>query len=126
MSMIKGKDTKPELLVRKFLHGHGFRFRLHRKDLPGKPDIALLKYRTIIFIHGCFWHAHEGCRYFKLPKTRSEWWKEKLLANRDRDDKAVHRLVEMGWKVIVLWECELKKDEREERLSRLVEEIREI
>jgi len=87
MSQIKGKDTKPEMIVRKFLHSSGFRYRLHVKDLPGKPDIVLSKYNTVIQVHGCFWHAHEGCKYFKIPQTRTEWWEEKLLRNRERDER---------------------------------------
>src|SRR6266487_4753063 len=88
MSRIKSRNTKPELLVRKFLHAHGFRYRLHVKDLPGKPDIVLPKYRTVIFIHGCFWHGHEGCKYFVVPKTRTEWWLTKINSNKANDAKA--------------------------------------
>lgn len=123
MSRISGKDTKPEMLVRKFLHAYGFRYRLHVKDLPGKPDIVLPKYKTVIFVHGCFWHAHEGCKYFKLPKTRLELWKEKLYANKERDERNVNDLKNMSWKVIVIWECELKKDRRTETLAGLAELI---
>ncbi len=110
MSRISGKDTKPEMIVRKFLHENGFRYRLHVKDLPGKPDIVLPKYNTVIFVHGCFWHAHEGCKYFKIPKTRTEWWKEKLYSNKSRDEQNIQELKEMCWKVIVIWECELNKN----------------
>jgi DNA mismatch endonuclease (patch repair protein) len=124
MSQIKGKDTKPELLVRRYLHANGFRYRLHVKTLPGKPDLVLTKYKTVIFINGCFWHAHEGCKYFKLPKSRSAWWEEKLLANRERDQVAVEALKESGWKVIVVWECELKPRVREERLERLINDLK--
>lgn len=108
MSQIKGKDTKPEMLVRKFLHAHGFRYRLHVKDLPGKPDIVLPKYKTVIFIHGCFWHKHENCKYFVVPKTRTEWWMNKINGNVANDEKATIALKEQGWKIITLWECELK------------------
>lgn len=108
MSRIKGKDTKPEMLVRRFLHANGFRYRLHVKDLPGKPDIILSKYRTVIFVHGCFWHGHEGCKYFKLPGTRTEWWREKIDRNKENDTKAVRSLRKAGWKVISIWECQLK------------------
>src|SRR4030095_16151820 len=87
MSQIKSRNTKPEMLVRKFLHAHGFRYRLHVKDLPGKPDIVLPKYRTVIFVHGCFWHGHEGCPYFVVPKTRTEWWVEKIEKNKENDQK---------------------------------------
>jgi len=112
MSQIKGKDTKPEMIVRKFLHSNGFRYRLHVKDLPGKPDLVLPKYNSVIFVHGCFWHAHEGCKYFKIPKTRTEWWKEKLYGNKERDEKHIQELEVMGWNVIVVWECELKSKNR--------------
>jgi DNA mismatch endonuclease (patch repair protein) len=119
MSQISGKDTRPEMMVRKFLHSNGFRYRLHVKDLPGKPDIVLPKYNTVIFVHGCFWHAHEGCKYFKIPQTRTEFWKEKLLANRARDEKHIQQLKEMGWRVIVIWECELKKPSFEKLIKTL-------
>ncbi|PWN05450.1 very short patch repair endonuclease [Rhodohalobacter mucosus] len=109
MSQISGKDTKPEMIVRKFLHSNGFRYSLHRKDLPGKPDLVLPKYNSVIFVHGCFWHAHEGCKYFKIPETRTEWWKEKLHKNKERDKKHIQELEEMGWNVIVVWECETKE-----------------
>ena len=85
MSMIKGKNTKPEMVVRKYLHSHGFRFRLHDKRLPGKPDIVLPKYKTVIMVHGCFWHGHEGCRYYIVPKTRTEWWLNKINRNKEVD-----------------------------------------
>ncbi len=126
MSRISGKDTKPEMLVRKFLHANGFRYSLHRKDLPGKPDIVLPKYKTLIFVHGCFWHAHEGCKYFKIPKTRTQWWKEKLLANRERDQKHIQQLKEMDWTVIVIWECELKPDIFQETFEQLIEDLKGI
>ncbi len=113
MSRIKGKNTKPELKVRKYLHAQGFRYNLHGKykgsTLPGKPDIVLPKYKTVIFMHGCFWHAHKDCKYFKLPKTNAQFWKDKIYGNKARDEKHQHELKEMGWKVIVIWECELKK-----------------
>lgn len=123
MSQISGKDTKPEMFVRKFLHAKGFRYRLHVKDLPGKPDLVMPKYNRVIFVHGCFWHAHEGCEYFKIPKTRTEWWKEKLLTNRSRDKKHTQQLKDMGWKVIVIWECELKPDIFQDTLGNLIKEI---
>ena len=96
MSRIGPKDIKPELVVRRALHAYGYRFRLHRKELPGKPDLVLSKYRSAIFVHGCFWHAHEGCRYFKLPNTRREFWKEKLLSNRKCDQAAINSLMDSG------------------------------
>ena len=123
MSQIQAKDTKPEMVVRKFLHANGFRYRLHVKGLPGKPDLVSPKYNTVIFVHGCFWHAHEGCKYFKIPKTRTEWWKEKLYRNKERDEKHIQELEEMGWNVIVVWECELKSDQKEETLFSLVKGI---
>jgi DNA mismatch endonuclease, patch repair protein len=108
MSRIKGKNTKPEMLVRKFLFANGYRYRLNVKTLPGKPDIVLPKYKTVIFINGCFWHGHEGCKYFKIPETRTEWWIEKITGTQKRDREAENQLIELGWKVITLWECELK------------------
>lgn len=123
MSQISGKDTKPEMIVRKFLHANGFRYRLHVKDLPGKPDLVLPKYNSVIFVHGCFWHAHDGCKYFKIPQTRTEWWKEKLYGNKERDEKHISQLEELGWNAIVIWECELKPKKREERLKKLVNQL---
>lgn len=123
MSQISGKDTKPEMLVRKFLHSNGFRYRLHVRDLPGKPDLVLPKYNSVIFVHGCFWHAHEDCEYFKIPKTRTEWWKEKLYGNKERDEKNIAELKEEGWNVIVVWGCELKS-EKEETLKSLVKSLK--
>jgi len=120
MSRIKSKDTKPELLVRKFLHKNGFRYRLHVKDMPGKPDIVLPKYKTVIFIHGCFWHGHEGCRYFVVPKTRTEWWVNKINGNTSNDIKAEATLMANGWKIIKIWECDLKKASLSETLHKLL------
>ena len=108
MSRIKSKNTKPEMLVRKFLHANGFRFRLHTKELAGKPDIVLPKYKTVIFINGCFWHGHKNCKYFTIPKTRTEWWTAKINANIINDTKAVKTLKKDGWQVIVVWQCQLK------------------
>ncbi len=125
MSRIKGKDTKPEMIVRKFLHARGFRYRLHNKDLPGKPDIVLPRYRTVIFVHGCFWHGHEGCRYFILPKTKTEWWETKINGNKERDQRNLEALRASGWRVIVVYECELKPKVRDEGLRRLEEAIRQ-
>jgi DNA mismatch endonuclease (patch repair protein) len=107
MSRVRNKNTKPELVVRRLLHGMGFRFRLHQKDLPGKPDIVLPKWRTVILVHGCFWHGCERCdRGTRRPKTNADFWLEKLAANRRRDEMTSSRLRELGWKVLVLWECE--------------------
>lgn len=123
MSRIRGKDTKPELLVRKFLFACGFRYRLHDKKLPGKPDIVFSRYKTVLFIHGCFWHGHEGCRYFVIPKTRTEWWTDKIRTNSQNDIRASEKLTEAGWKVIIIWECELKKEKIDKTLKRLVKDL---
>jgi DNA mismatch endonuclease (patch repair protein) len=114
MSRIKGKDTKPELLVRSLLHQAGYRFTVNgpkNKKLPGKPDIVLPKYKTVIFVHGCFWHRHPGCKGTTTPKTRTEWWLAKFDRNVSNDRKNQEALKEMGWNVIVIWECELKDAE---------------
>ncbi|UWS78016.1 very short patch repair endonuclease [Phaeobacter sp. G2] len=121
MSRIGPKDTKPELVVRRALHACGYRFRLHRKELPGKPDLVLSKYRSAIFVHGCFWHAHEGCRYFKLPKTRREFWEGKLLSNRKRDQTAAQSLIDSGWRVLVIWECATRETPVEKLVDRISE-----
>jgi len=120
MSRIRSKDTKPEMLVRKFLHKNGFRYCLHVKELPGKPDIVLPKYKTVIFVHGCFWHGHEGCKYFVIPKTRTEWWLNKIQPNTANDTKAEELLRAQGWKIIKIWECGLKKNTMETILENLL------
>lgn len=125
MSRIQGKDTKPEMIVRRYLHSQGFRYRLHVKDLPGKPDIVLPKYKTVIFIQGCFWHGHEGCRYFIIPKTRTEWWTEKISKTTINDGIKQSKLRDLGWRVLEIWECELKKDKRGKTLEDLVTKLRE-
>lgn len=107
MSRIRSGNTKPELLVRSLLHRMGYRFRLHRKDLPGKPDIVLPKHKAVIFIHGCFWHHHDGCKYAYIPKTRQEFWKAKFKSNVERDRKVKKQLKEKNWRILVIWECEL-------------------
>ena len=122
MSRIRNKDTKPEILVRKFLFANGFRYRLNYKKLPGKPDIVLAKYKTVIFVNGCFWHGHENCKYFKLPATRTEWWKEKIEGNVKNDIKKQALLTEAGYKVMVVWECEIKN---KTVYNRLIDEINE-
>ncbi|MDR3680524.1 MAG: DNA mismatch endonuclease Vsr [Flavipsychrobacter sp.] len=124
MSRIRSKDTKPELLVRKYLFGQGFRFRLHDKKLPGKPDVVLPKYKTVLFIHGCFWHGHGGCRYFIVPKTRTEWWLNKISINIANDRKSAALLHATGWHTIEIWECSLKKNTMEATLANLSSEIR--
>lgn len=110
MSRIRSKNTKPELLLRSALHQFGYRFRLHRNDLPGKPDIVLPKYNTVIFVHGCFWHYHEDCREGRIPDTNSKFWEEKLLKNVEKDKMNQIKCKELGWKVIVVWECEIERE----------------
>ena len=119
MAAIHGKDTKPEMVVRRFLWGHGFRFRLNHPRLPGKPDIVMRKYRTCIFVNGCFWHGHESCRYYTIPKTNTEFWVNKVKRNKERDLKVQHELAAMGWHSITIWECELKPVKREDTLESL-------
>jgi DNA mismatch endonuclease (patch repair protein) len=125
MSKIRGKDTKPEMVVRRFLHLNGFRYRLHDKSLPGRPDIKLPKYNAVIFIHGCFWHGHSDCRIYQMPKSRVAFWSKKITTNAERDKKGVATLREMGWKVFILWECELKPTKREAVLNTLIARIKE-
>ena len=122
MSLVKSRDTKPEVLVRKFLHYCGFRFRLHDKNLPGKPDIVLRKYRTVVLIHGCFWHGHKSgrCRLARIPKSNIEFWKKKIIENAMRDQRNKKMLKKLGWHVIEVWECQLRKP----ILNRLAESIR--
>lgn len=110
MSAIRGKNTKPEMVVRRFLHGRGYRYRIHRKDLAGKPDIVIPRLRVCIFVHGCFWHRHPGCPYATNPKTRPEFWNEKFQKNVARDLANIDLLEVAGWNVLVVWECQLKKD----------------
>ena len=123
MSCIKGKGTKPEEIVRKYLFSHGFRYRKNDKRLPGTPDIVLPKYKTVIFVNGCFWHGHEGCKYFVWPKNNAEFWKAKILQNIERDKRDFERLENAGWKVIVVWECSLKKTRRQQSLEYLMDRI---
>ena len=120
MSRIKSKNTKPEMLVRKFLHKNGFRFRLHKKDLPGKPDIVLPKYKTAILIHGCFWHGHENCKLYVVPKTKTEWWISKIQNNIRKDQINELKLSALGWKIIKIRECELKKSIMYNTLDKLI------
>ncbi|GAB3550961.1 very short patch repair endonuclease [Spirosoma fluminis] len=126
MSRVKSKNTKPELIVRKFLHAHGFRYKLHDKLLPGKPDIVLPKYKTVIFVHGCFYHGHEGCRYFVVPKTRTDWWLNKINGNRRRDEGNNAKLVSDNWRIMTVFECELKPAIREQTLQSLVSQLKQI
>ncbi len=123
MSRIKGKKTKPEEVVAKYLFANGFRYRRNVKGLPGTPDIVLKKYRTVIFANGCFWHCHEGCKWFVLPETNAEFWKKKFDCNRERDKQNYKKLQDDGWNVIIVWECEIRHSDRKMRLETLVEEI---
>jgi len=125
MSRIRGKNTKPEELVRKYLFAQGFRYRKNDARLPGKPDIVLPKYKTVIFVNGCFWHAHEGCRYFVWPKNNADFWKKKIGGNIERDAKNQRLLTKLGWKVIVVWECELKHSTAEDTLNALAWNIKQ-
>lgn len=119
MVAIHCKNTKPEMIVRRFLFNRGFRYRLNHPRLPGKPDIVLRKYRTVIFVNGCFWHGHEGCRYFVMPKSNAEFWQAKIAGNQTRDKKVQQQLASMGWHCITIWECQLKKTVREVTLQSL-------
>lgn len=123
MSQIRGKDTKPEELVRKYLFSQGFRYRKNDSRLPGKPDIVLPKYRTVIFINGCFWHKHEGCRFFVWPKNNADFWRKKILSNVERDQRNYAELQQLGWNIIVVWECELKKELLLKTLNKIVQGI---
>ena len=124
MSLIRGKDTKPEVLVRKYLFSKGLRYRKNDKRFPGHPDIVFPKYRTVIFVHGCFWHGHEGCRYFRLPCTNVEFWKAKISRNRERDKKDAAELDKLGWKVITVWECRIRrKADRAEALEEVYRKV---
>ena len=123
MSRIAGKDTKPEELVRKYLFSKGFRYRKNVRKLPGTPDLVLPKYRTVIFVNGCFWHGHEGCKYFVWPKSNAEFWRQKIETNISRDQRKEAQLRDMGWNVIIVWECELRPKERQETLEKLEKEL---
>ncbi len=120
MRQIRAKDTKPELLVRKFLFAQGYRYRLHDKKLPGKPDIVLPKYRTVIFINGCYWHGHKNCRYFVLPKTRTGWWLKKINGNIANDSIKLKALKTAGWRVLIIWECKLKPVKEQKTFDKLL------
>ena len=125
MSRIAGKDTKPEELVRKYLFSKGFRYRKNVRRLPGSPDLVLPKYRTVIFVNGCFWHGHEGCKYFVWPKSNVEFWRQKIKSNISRDQRKQAQLREMGWNVLVVWECELRPPKRKATLERLENKLRQ-
>ncbi len=126
MSQIKSKDTKPELLVRKFLFANGFRYKLHDKKLSGKPDISFPKLRTAIFVHGCFWHGHDNCRYYVVPKTRTKFWTNKIEGNKKRDEENTLHLKNEGWKVLSIFECELKKEKQERTLNKILNRLNKI
>ncbi len=123
MSRIRGKDTQPEILVRKFLFGKGFRYKLHDKMLPGKPDLVFPKHKTVIFINGCFWHGHRNCKIFRMPKTKKRYWIPKIEKNMDNDLKNMRLLRKLKWKVVVIWECQLKKAKLERTLNLIINKI---
>lgn len=122
MSLVKSKDTKPELFIRKFIHSKGFRFRIHDKRLPGKPDIVLKKYRTVVFVHGCFWHGHKStkCKLARIPKSNVEFWSTKIANNAIRDSRNKRALRKLGWKVLQIWECQVKSPAM---LNKLINDI---
>lgn len=126
MSRIAGKDTKPEELVRKYLFSKGFRYRKNVRKLPGTPDLVVPKYRTVIFVNGCFWHGHEGCKYFVWPKSNAEFWRKKIETNISRDQRKEAQLRDMGWNVMIVWECELRPPKRQATLERLESQLRQI
>lgn len=123
MSRIRGKDTKPEILVRKFLFSKGLRYLLHDRRLPGTPDIVLPRYKTVVLIHGCFWHGHDGCRYYVVPKTRTDWWLTKINRNVEKDKENKLLLKDAGWQVIEIWECDLKPVAVTRTFNRLLKRI---
>ena len=126
MSHIPSKNTKPEEAVRKYLFSRGFRYRKNVSKLPGKPDIVLPKYKTVIFVNGCFWHSHEGCKWFVPPKSNSEFWQNKFTYNIERDKKNYQKLQNLGWRVIIVWECEIRHGDAAVRLDKLIDEIRSV
>jgi len=123
MSKISSKNTKPEILVRKYLFAHGFRFRVNDKRLPGKPDIVLPKYKSVIFVNGCFWHGHKNCKASTLPTSNTDFWRTKIESNIERDTKEQMQLEQMGYKVFIIWQCQLKSKERENTLQSIVEKL---
>lgn len=123
MSRIKSKDTKPEILVRQYLFAHGFRYRKNVNCLPGCPDIVLTKYKTVIFVHGCFWHMH-NCGRFRWPTTNREYWERKIINNVERDRRSKEQLIDLGWRVICVWECELRRERFEKTMDWLLQELR--
>lgn len=123
MSRIPSKNTKPEEIVRKYLFKNGFRYRKNVSTLPGKPDIVLPKYKTVVFVNGCFWHCHQGCKWFVPPKTNTEFWNAKFEYNVNRDKRNYRKLKELGWKIIIVWECEIRHGDRESALNKLKDTI---
>lgn len=123
MSQIKGKNTKPEMLVRKYIFSNGFRYKLHDKKLPGKPDIVFPKIRTVIFVHGCFWHGHENCKYFVVPKTKTDWWVSKINRNKQNDVENFSKLKNEGWDVFTIFECELKDEKINKTLNNILVQL---
>jgi DNA mismatch endonuclease (patch repair protein) len=126
MASVRSKNTKPEILVRKYLWSHGFRYRLNNPRLPGHPDLVLRKYRTCVFVNGCFWHGHDNCKYFHLPKTNIDYWSKKIERNKERDREEQKQLAKMGWHCITVWECELKPKVRDKTLESLAFTINHI
>ena len=125
MSQVRSQDTKPEKIVRSYLFSKGLRFLKNDKRYPGRPDIVLPKYKTMVFVHGCFWHLHDGCKYAVMPKSNVDFWKNKLYKNKERDERNKKELEKMGWMVITVWECQLKKNKQEETLKRLLTQIKQ-
>jgi DNA mismatch endonuclease (patch repair protein) len=123
MSCIKGKNTKPEEIVRKYLFSKGFRYRKNDKRYPGTPDIVLPKYKTVIFVNGCFWHGHEGCKYYVVPKSNTEFWLKKINTNKQRDNRIIEELRTLGWRVVIIWECQLKNDVINKTMENLINVI---
>lgn len=126
MSNIPSKNTKPEETVRKYLFAHGLRYRKNVSKLPGKPDIVLPKYKTVVFVNGCFWHGHEGCKYFVPPKTNTEFWYAKFQYNQERDARNYQKLRDLSWHILIVWECEIRHGDADKRLEQLVEEIKTV
>lgn len=126
MQSIHSKNTMPEMIIRRYLHSKGFRYRLHHKQLPGHPDLVLRKYHICIFVNGCFWHGHYGCKYYSIPKTNTEFWINKINRNIERDKEDIDKLKQMGWHTIIIWECQLKPSKREDTLRALEYTINKI